>query len=225
MYPYLVKGKNPGVFSPRFLLIALGGFCIVPYMFLNWVGSSQAATNSYQAEQTNQAGIATLVDTALMAQTQIIATMQTATPTATITPTITPSATGTPDLPVMEFQLSFYDPHIGAFFPEIAQVNCLIWDEGLNDCISLVNNGTEHYFIYYRKGVACPPPLRDGQRIRVIEPVELARINEVWTCIDRGGAIIDFYLDFMLRYPDDIWTGPNLDDFPWSSRVLVEVLP
>lgn len=206
-------------------MIGIGGFCIFPYIFLNWVSVGQANAASDRYSQTEQAVLATMVDTSFIAMTQAYATMVTPTFTPTVTFTPSPLPSPTNDLPIMEFMLSFYDPRIGYYFPDIAQVNCLQWDDVLRDCVSKVNNGTEHYFVYYRRGVACPPPLRDGQRIRVIEPVELAAIAEEWICIDRGGAIQNYYLDFMLQYPNDIWTGENLDYFPWSSRVLVEVLP
>lgn len=117
------------------------------------------------------------------------------------------------------FKLSFYDPAIGVYFPEIASVNCADWDG--SQCRSLMSNG-DSFMNWYGRGVACPPPLRLGDLVRVVYPSQLAGD---WTCVDRGGAIVEGYLDFLLKYPDMIWTGYNLNLFPWASTVQAYVNP
>lgn len=121
------------------------------------------------------------------------------------------------------FNLSFYDPHIGAYFPDIASINCLQFDFGIGDCVSKVNQGQDDYRIWYRRGVACPGALKHDTVFQVIQPVQLAG---TWRCIDVGALDRGeyHYIDFMLEYPDDIWTGDNLDNFPWSSVVEIKIL-
>jgi len=155
------------------------------------------------------------------------------TPTPTQTTTPIPTTTPTKDLfnnnwmPIntpsvlQEAQLSFYDPYIGAYFPDIKYVNCRVWDDLINDCISRVNGGADTYHQWYRKGFACPVWMDLGTVIEVFEPVQLAGR---WRCIDRGDGIVGSLFDFMLKYPDDIWTGQNINDFPWRSRVLYQVV-
>jgi len=198
---------------------------VLPYLFISWVSQNTAEANQRSYDLTASVYEQEVYNSVFSAATSVHATAfpptMTPLPTATPTSTFTPS----PDLPQMSFLLSFYDPHIGVYFPEVKHINCLIWSDELNDCVSRVNNGQDEYHTWYRRGVACPPPLHDGQRLRVISPVELRNISEFWTCIDRGDLVQGYYLDFMLRYPDDIWTGNNLDAFPWSSDVLIEVQP
>lgn len=223
--PYLVQKKGAKFVNTTALVMMFMLFCIVPYMTYSFFASSvegvQAGTDETVVD----------VDYIVALQLTTIATIQppTLTPVPTLTqlPTFTPSPipTSTPDLPVLQFRLSFYDPAIGKYFPEVRFVNCAVWDEALNDCISKVNNNSDHYSIWYRRGVACPPPLQIGQRIRILSPPELVSINEYWTCIDRGGAIVADYLDFMLEYPVDVWTGLDINDFAWQAPVMVELLP
>lgn len=174
------------------------------------------------------------------------ATAVTATPGITFTPTVTPSPTATlwqfspltkvPTLlptsvsvqqvtpsQYMDFSLSFYDPHIGFYFPEIADINCLQFDYQIRDCVSKVHHGQDDYHLWYRRGAACSQLLAYDTVFEVISPPELAG---VWRCIDVGALDVGdrHYIDFMLRYPDDIWTGDNLDKFPWSSRVQIKIL-
>lgn len=199
----------------------------MPCWLLSIVGSSNAEKSSVSFEVTKSYVQTRTVGMVLTASAEVNMTAFPPTSTPTVTPTVTPTIepVGFGLYPVMNFYLSFYDPAIGKFFPEIAEVNCLQWDNELKDCISKVNNGTEHYFVYYRRGAACPPPLSIGQRFRIVSPIELRNISVEWVCIDRGGAIQDYWLDFMLQYPQDIWTGDNLDNFPWGSEVKIEVLP
>ena len=145
-------------------------------------------------------------------------------PTHTLMPTITPTMTMTPAPVTPElllFKLSFYDPDIAHWFKgtasyvELAEVNCAVYDFTNDRCVSHMSNGDD-FRLWYGKGVACPPGYVLGDIIRVIYPTQLAGD---WVCVDRGGAIVDGYLDFLLMYPDMIWTGYNLNDFPWSSTV------
>ena len=134
---------------------------------------------------------------------------------------VLPQFTVTPVNELQYFKLSFYDPAIGRHFPEIATVNCAAWDAVAGECRSLMSNG-DSFMNWYGRGVACPPPLQLGDLVRVVYPSQLAGD---WTCVDRGGAIVDGYLDFLLRYPDMIWTGYNLNNFPWASTVQAYVNP
>lgn len=143
------------------------------------------------------------------------------------TETQTPVPTGTSDYvfqhptPVLfNFRLSFYDPAIGRYFPDKATVNCLQWDVLTKTCNSKLNGGKDDYSYWYRRGLACPPQLPFFTKIEVVTPQELAG---VWTCIDRGGLIVDDWLDFLLHYPDQVWTGYDLDLFPWGSTVSAYV--
>lgn len=154
-------------------------------------------------------------------------------PLPTFTPTIvlptdtpSPIPTSTRTHEVLLFKLSFYDPNIPAFFannPETerayAEVNCAVYDYTLHRCVSTMANG-DPFERWYGRGVACPPPLQLGDIIEVIYPTQL---QGYWTCVDRGGAIVDQYLDFLLRYPDMVWTGYNLNNFPWASTVQVRL--
>jgi len=147
--------------------------------------------------------------------------IQTPTPQSTPTPIqiILDIATAVPPTPSQDdiqfFKLSFYDPAIGRFYPEIASVNCAVWDPAAQECRSLMSNG-DTFMNWYGRGVACPPPMQLGDVVRVVYPPQL--VGD-WTCVDRGGAIVNGYLDFLLRYPEMIWTGYNLNHFPWSSTV------
>jgi len=113
--------------------------------------------------------------------------------------------------------ISFYDPNIGLYFPDVAKVNCPSWNG--DSCPALTASGQD-YRLWYGKGVACPPPISLGAIILVLEPEEL---RGEWVCIDRGLAIENNVFDFLLKYPDDIWTGYNLNKFwHWASNnVLV----
>jgi len=117
------------------------------------------------------------------------------------------------------YRLSFYDPMIGRFFPDIALINCAVWDVMTNSCVSSLANGDD-FRDWYGRGLACPPGHQLGDVLHVIYPEQL---RGDWTCVDRGGGIEGDLLDFLLLYPDDIWTGYNLDNFPWASPVVVEV--
>lgn len=154
------------------------------------------------------------------ALSQIMVTVQptdTPIPTLTPLPTLTPSATLTasPKSELVFLKLSFYDPNIGSVIPSIADVNCANFDHINNVCISTMANGVP-FGQYYGKAIACPPPMQHGDVLEVTYPVQLAGR---WTCMDRGWAIEYPYVDFLLRYPDMIWTGYNLNNFPWSTTV------
>jgi hypothetical protein len=122
-----------------------------------------------------------------------------------------------------QFYLSFYDPHIGVYFPDKASTNCLEFDFEVGDCVSKVNHGQDDYRLWIGKGAACPVELPYDTVFYVHQPVEL---KGIWRCIDTGALNVGIYsyIDFMLTYPDMIWTGPDLDEFPWSSLVTIEIL-
>ena len=208
------------------LFVAMPFSCIV--WFTNGISQSNDIAYAKSVKSTEQYIISNLVSE--MSTQYVLSFTPTSTgtpiPTATISPapTVLASETSVP-LVRLNFKLSFYDPAIGKIIPEIRYTNCFEWDDTLNDCVSRVNNGRDAYSLWYRRGVACPPPLALGQVIRVVSPSELLAINRDWVCIDRGGAIVGDFLDFMLSYPDDIWTGDALYNFPWQSLVVVELLP
>lgn len=136
---------------------------------------------------------------------------------------ITPTFTVTPTPAVVDFgqylyegRLSFYDPEIGRYFPDIASVNCADWDSVNKVCNSKLLYHQMDYSDWYGRGVACPPALPDLAVLRVVYPEQLAGD---WACVDRGDAVTDNWLDFLLRYPDQVWTGANLNNFPWGSPV------
>lgn len=203
---------------------------VFPVSLFSWFSTNYAAANERTRirveREYEQMVLSTIVPSMLNARETAIQSYITPSPipTRTAIPSATIQASFTP-IVQLTFKLSFYDPAIGRIFPEIALVNCAVWDAYLNDCTSKVNHGQDHYSLWYRRGVACPAPFIIGQRFRVISPPELVAVSSEWQCIDRGGAIVDGYLDFMLRYPDDIWSGVNLNAFPWNYPVVVEVLP
>jgi len=152
-------------------------------------------------------------------------TMQAWTPTpsmtATITPTFTPTEVSTyvyssPTPVVLYFRLSFYDPNIGRYFPDKAEVNCLQWDFEKKECHSKLLGGTDVFSNWYGRGLACPAEFPFYTKFQVVNPPQLAGL---WTCVDRGGLIVGNWLDFLLRYPDQVWTGYDLDLFPWAETV------
>lgn len=118
--------------------------------------------------------------------------------------------------PLYAFRLSFYDPNIGRYFPDKAQINCLTWDFATQTCNSKLNGGLDDFYVWYRRGLACPPALPMYAKVTVVSPEQL---KGTWTCIDRGDLVTDNWLDFLLRYPDQVWTGANLNNFPWGSTV------
>lgn len=132
------------------------------------------------------------------------------------TPTPEPTAT---NVPYETFRLSFYDPNIGKYFPDNAFTNCFDWDPAAEVCRSTTASGYRHEE-FYGRGLACPDRYPLGTVFRVLRPVQLAGD---WYCIDRGGAITDDWLDFLLQYPDGLWTGANINDFPWGTEVRAEV--
>lgn len=138
-------------------------------------------------------------------------------PTATATPS--PTATATPTQIMKRdkvfMKLSFYDPMIGQYYPDIADVNCANWSREQKTCLSTMADGTP-FAKYYGEAIACPPPFQNGDVLEVVYPVQL---QGLWTCRDRGWAIQNGYVDFLLRYPDMVWTGTDLNRFPWSSTV------
>lgn len=154
-------------------------------------------------------------------------------PVFTVIPSAFPSVIPTPVLvslagsdPIQEFNLSFYDPEIGRYFldnPEIALTNCLEYNFETLHCDSKVNRGRDNASNWYGKGAACPVALLPDTVFQVVSPPELIGF---WRCIDVG--LLDrgdyHYIDFMLEYPHDIWTGDNLDNFPWSSIVQIKII-
>jgi len=102
-------------------------------------------------------------------------------------------------------------------------LNCADWKN--NECLSKVRNNSDDWRDWMGRGAACPISLPDDMRFEVLLPVQLS--GKVWQCIDRGDLTRNGleYIDFMLKYPDDIWTGQNLNLFPWSSEVVINVLP
>ena len=162
-------------------------------------------------------------------------------PTITQSPTVTPAPTLTPvpeytpvvgvvsspvpeptstSVPYETFRLSFYDPNIGKYFPDKAFTNCFDWDTTNQVCRSTTSSGYRHEE-FYGRGLACPERYPLGTVFRVLRPVQLAGD---WYCIDRGGAVTDDWLDFLIQYPDGLWTGENINDFPWGTEVRAEVL-
>lgn len=224
----LQKGSPPG------LLLILVLYMVYPYLDPEYTKQVLATPIS------NDDLVLTLIATnpVSVAYTSFAMTSSPVSPTATPTPSPFPSPTSTPgrgivvydnSTPVasadlMLFKLSFYDPAIGVYFPNdpsIGHTNCAEWDEVNLVCNSTMADGTPFHYWYGKHAVACPPPLRFGDVIRVVYPVQL---QGDWTCVDRGGAIVDGYLDFLLKYPDEVWTGYNLSLFPWSSTVQAYLL-
>jgi hypothetical protein len=101
----------------------------------------------------------------------------------------------------------------------VASINCHNWDYDAGLCRSTLSNGDD-YHAWYGRALACPSEYPIGTIFRVYLPVGLARD---WVCLDRGGAITGDILDFLLRYPDQVPWGPDINSTPWLSPVVVEV--
>lgn len=124
-------------------------------------------------------------------------------PTPQDTPT--PQATSTPVYSAMMiFKYSYYNPKLGG-------INCFTWDASINDCVSPLANG-EDYRNNYGVSLACPPDIALGTVFDVQYPPEL---KGRWICKDRGGAIVDDYLDFL-----DV-----AQRVPWNSVIAAYVYP
>jgi hypothetical protein len=148
----------------------------------------------------------------------------------TPTPQVGVKPTPTPEFvpEKKEFLLSFYDPMIGQYFPDIASINCDDWRPATSYqnayCASMTASG-EDWRDWYGRGLACPPGYELWTVFEVFQP-ELLRGD--WTCIDRGYGVEGQYLDFLLPFPDhEIFeqTGWNLNFFPWRELVIAVVHP
>lgn len=193
---------------------------------------------------------APVVDIQASAWQAVVETKAAWTLTPTITPTNLPVATWTvtpvpsatafqvaltapgPEIAIDTFALSFYDPGIGAdvwgYVPQeeyekLATTNCLDWNFDTRVCNSRVNFGRDAYEIWFRKGAACSDVLPYGTLFYVVSPVQL---SGYWRCIDRGALDVNglHYIDFLLDYPSDLWTGGNVYDFPFNTPVQIQVI-
>lgn len=233
LYPYRNKGDSAYFINVWFVFVIVAVVVVLPISLFTYVKTGIAAANEKTRirvqQEYDQMVLSTVVPAMHNAYSTAVQSYVTPSPIPTNTPMgATATAVYTPTgtaIQTLTFKLSFYDPAIGRIFPDIAFINCAVWDTYLQDCTSKVNHGRDHYSLWYRRGVACPAPFVVGQKLRILSPFELAAISSEWVCIDRGGAIVDGYLDFMLRFPDDIWSGPNLNDFPWNYPVVVELIP
>jgi len=142
--------------------------------------------------------------------------------------TVTPGSylllpnTSTPSIPAggvrKDFLLSFYDPDIGVLFPEIAEINCHLWNYDAKVCESPLADGDDHREWYWR-ALACPKYYGLGTVFEVLSPSWL--VGE-WICKDYGDLILPQgeYLDFLIPVNDIMarYDG-NINNFPWSSPV------
>lgn len=219
----------------------LGLLVYIPFFIFNTL--TGAYENPNLQHDINRANFNKSVDAvstvfSLATQTRLVADglLFTATPSVYITAPVPPGGwpsavpTDTSEIDgsnLLVFKLSFYDPHIGYYDPSIAHVNCLQWDEVKRDCLSRVNYGRDQYKIWYGRGAACSNLLARSTRFLVLEPPEL---RGEWQCIDTGNLDIGngdtalHIIDFLLHYPTDIWTGPNLNDFPWRHDVVIKII-
>lgn len=221
LYPYLIKTEKKFINTTAlFWLIVV--FVVAPISIGNWFLTGVQSANALAASKSYEATKQYVMDDMKIKQAAISTSMyQTAFPSTPL-PTMELLPSITPTLPFVEevymFKLSFYDPAIGKYFPDnptIGHMNCSQWNESSLTCESNMSDGTPFYD-EYGKAIACPPPLQNGDILRVVYPEQLAGD---WTCRDRGWAIENGVVDFLLRYPDMIWTGNNLNNFPWWSTV------
>jgi len=149
----------------------------------------------------------------------------TATPSPLPLPSLTPlpaqgawiTPASTPSLHI--FRLSWYDPDIGRIYPDAALTNFHDWDYQASVCRSRLSSGDD-YRDWYGRALACPNEYPIGTIYRVYLPAELAGD---WVCLDRGGAVVGDILDFLLRYPDQVPWGADINATPWLSPVVAEV--
>lgn len=86
----------------------------------------------------------------------------------------TPSATIAPEKPLTKF----ITVKVSHYWPDLGGVNCYNFKNG--KCISKLANG-ERWEKNVGYAIACPPELKFGTRIRILD--------RVWTCKDRGSKI------------------------------------
>lgn len=167
--------------------------------------------------------------------TSIVATMDSFTPyvistpepTLTAEPTLTiqPTPTKLIDTYVFQyretFKLSFYDPEIGDHFPEYALVNCANYDFNIQTCISRILLNHYSFIDYYGYAIACPSWLPDFAMLKTNSDIEFHQLRDrEFVCLDRGGAIVDNWIDFLLHYPQDV---KDLNTFPFGSLFTADV--
>jgi hypothetical protein len=203
------------------------GACLVigvPYFWISGINKSVEEMNRKAEESKILMGVITRTPEVINMAQSVPGYLSTVQPSPTITMqvTATPYPTYTPvpteELKIRILKLSFYDPLIGVYFPDIAEVNCSEWNYVTNNCDSLMSGG-EDFRDWYGKAVACPPGMETGKVIQVLFPEEL---RGEWICADRGGVIEGDWIDFLLKYPDQVWTGYNLNNFPWGSTVVIK---
>lgn len=216
-YSVLVR-KSEQSLNPESVVTLAVLFLLVFFYFSRVDARMERAAQKQAAFQTKIAQGGSAYDLNALGQIEVTPNFPlTATPSPVPTLTMTPSPTATVGAvtELVFLKLSFYDPNIGSVIPSIADINCANFDHVNGVCVSTMANGVP-FGQYYGRAVACPPPMQNGDMLEVIYPVQLAG---QWVCMDRGWAIEYPYIDFLLRYPDMVWTGYNLNNFPWSSTV------
>lgn len=165
--------------------------------------NERAALNVIARETRMAELFAPTVDGTVVSDADMFQRFGTATPTppatetpAPVTPTVQPTATAIYSVNFI-FTYSYYNPKLGG-------ANCATWDYGLNDCVSMMANG-EDWHDKYGKVVACPPEIALGTVIEVLYPDAL---KGHWICKDRGGAIVNKWIDFLDITQRAAWGEP-----------------
>lgn len=82
---------------------------------------------------------------------------------------------------------------VSYYYPPLGGINCWTWDDEKQKCISTMASG-EPWELYIGEAIACPPELPLGTVLEIE--------GGVYTCRDRGGAIIlnedgTYWIDFL----------------------------
>jgi hypothetical protein len=148
--------------------------------------SEYLATKLIQYAGTVEATITLPADILALTGTPTITRTAEPTSTATMIPTATMMSTATIPFRAVSWQYSYYNPALGG-------VNCAVWDENSQKCISSMSSGLD-WHNFYDKAVACPLSYPLWTKIEVVTPEEL---RGVWVCMDycavcKENDIIDF---------------------------------
>jgi len=211
---------NPGGVLMPLLLIFVTGYAWV------WLASG-ASRKGNTSQEIIEATMAARQNMALSATRTALEATETLTPTET--PTITPQPSWTPT-PTRQgemrtFRFSWYNPNLltDQEALEIADLvavggrylmtqNCWNYDTYKGRCVSPVASGDD-WRLWLGTGAACGPSYEFGTVLVLVDH------DREFTCVDRGGAIGDDVIDFLLAPDDELVTR-----YGWSDLVNVLVV-
>jgi len=211
---------NPGGVLMPLLLIFVTGYTWI------WLASG-ASRKGQTTQEIIEATMAARQNMALDATRTVLEASITPTPTETPTETPTPSLTPTPTRQgtLTRFRFSWYNPNlltdrevleltdlvaVGGRYMMTA--NCWNYDAYKNRCTSPVASGDD-WQDWLGTGAACGPSYEFGTILVLVDH------DREFVCVDRGGAIGDDVIDFLLSPDDDL-----VSTYDWSDLVNVLVV-